>query len=126
MPGLMARFGQPMGQSRWQLSVNNEAHTQALLAGGYEHRMVHFLRRILQAGADVIGVEVRVILEDFAFRYACGKQVEHIFDTNAHAPDARTTTALIGIKRDAFRVFHANTVFVYVIECKHWRTGQRQ
>ena len=55
---------------RWrQLGVNEEAHAAALRFGQHEYRMISSLRRIFQAGANVLGLQVRKVRKDFTLRH---------------------------------------------------------
>lgn len=68
--------------------------------------MIQLLRGVFEAGADIIGLEVGIILKDLSFRHASGQQIEHILDADAHAPDARPPAALVGVESDAIGKLH--------------------
>ena len=70
--------------------------------------MINFLSRIFEAGLDIFWFQVWKVLENLAFRHFGGEEVEHVFDADAHAADARASTALMGIEGDSIRVFHGN------------------
>lgn len=70
--------------------------------------MVNFLGRVLEAGSNVLGLEVRKVFEDFCLGHPRRQQVEHILHADAHASDARPPTALLGIEGDSIRVLHGD------------------
>jgi hypothetical protein len=63
------------------------------------------------ARANVFGLQIRKVLQDFALRHSSGQQIERILDANPHAPDARTSAALLGIKGDSIQVFHTKSPY---------------
>lgn len=62
--------------------------------------MIRFLGCEGEAGLNVFSFEIREIGEDFRLGEAGGQEVEDIFDTDAHAADARPAAALRGIECD--------------------------
>ena len=63
--------------------------------------MVGLRGRIVKAGEDVRGLQRGEVLKDLGLRNARGKQIEHVFDANAHAANAGTSTALTRIEGNA-------------------------
>ena len=63
------------------------------------------MRRILKAGAEVLGFEEREIGEDFRLGRAAREHVQHVFDANPIMADAGTPATLLRIKGDAFALF---------------------
>lgn len=68
--------------------------------------MIRLRRREFEHGANVLGLEVRKIGEDFSFANTRGEQVQHILDANTEPADARTTAALVGVDGDACKQIH--------------------
>jgi hypothetical protein len=85
------------GQGRWQLGIDDEVHVLA----GEEDGMVSFGGGVVEAGGDVFGLEVGVVLEDFGFGDFGGEEVEDVFDADAHAANAGAASALVGVEGDA-------------------------
>jgi hypothetical protein len=73
-----------------QLGIHQEAHGSA----GDPNRMIGFEGSVFQAG---------VIGEDLGFVQTGGQQFEHILDTDAHAPNAGASAALVGMEGDPFQ-----------------------
>lgn len=67
--------------------------------------MIRFSSGVFKAGPDVFGLKVGIVLQDFTLRCTSSEQVEHILDTDTHAPDARPTAALVWIKSDSVHDF---------------------
>ena len=57
--------------------------------------MIDFAGRILKAGPQVVWLQVREFLENILTRQPCGEKIEHIGDAHPHAPNARTSSALV-------------------------------
>jgi len=70
---------------------------QSKRSPGDENRMVDLTSRILKAGLQVLLFHVWQFLEDFRPGQSGRKEIEHIRDANAHAPDAGTTPALFRV-----------------------------
>lgn len=68
---------------------------------GDEHRVVGLSGGVIKAGLNVSKFEIGEILEDFGLRNAGGEKIEHIFNTDAHAANARAAAALKRIEGDA-------------------------
>ena len=47
---------------------------------------------------DVVRLQVGKVLQDLGFGHVGGQQVRHIFDANAHPPNTRTSTTLVGVE----------------------------
>lgn len=104
--GVVSSLTQPNGQRRRQLGINEEAHVTGLRFGQHEHGMVSPLRRVFQAGPNVLGLQVGKVREDFTFGHTGSQQVQHILDADAHPPDAGASAALLGVECNPIRVFH--------------------
>lgn len=94
--GLMAPCGQQPGEGGWKLGVDDEAHGSP----GDQNGVVRLGGGVFQTGPDVFGSEVGIVFENFAFPHSGGEQVEHVLDPDAHAPDARPSTALVRVEGD--------------------------
>ena len=77
------------------------------ISPGLQDGVVGLGRCVLQAGSDVLGLEIGIVLKNLLFRDASGQQVENVPHTDAHSPNARPPTTLPGIERDAVQVAHA-------------------
>jgi len=67
---------------------------QSKRSPGNKNRVVEVTSRILKASLQVLLFHVRQFLEDFRPGQSGGKEIEHIANAHAHAPDARTAPAL--------------------------------
>ena len=85
----MTLIYKPTGKSGRQLSVDEEIH---LL--NHDDRMVDLSGRIFKRSSDILGFEVRIILEDLLFSRPASKHIQHILHANAQSPNARTSTTL--------------------------------
>lgn len=68
--------------------------------------MVKIARGVCNAGANVLGLEIGKVLEDFILRRAGGKHIENVLHTDAHPADTGASAALIRIDGDAFQIVH--------------------
>jgi hypothetical protein len=78
--------------------------------------MIRLTSGILNCRENVLTFEIRIIFENFFEVGAGTQQFQNIGYANAHAPNARTTTALSVIDRDAteaFRLHFPSSVSVY-------------
>ena len=66
--------------------------------------------RVLDAGLDVLRLQIGIVRQDLGFGYPCSEQVEHVLDADAHSSDARASAALPGIERDPVQMTHGCTV----------------
>jgi hypothetical protein len=69
--------------------------------------MVQLFGGVFNTGLDVLRLQVRIIGQDFRFGHPGGQQVQHVLDTDTHAPNAGTAPALLWVKRDSIRMFHS-------------------
>ena len=72
--------------------------------------MIDLACRVFERGLDVLALEIGIAFEDFRFARTAGQHVEHVFDADAHAPDARPSATLVGIERDSVHLTHAATL----------------
>lgn len=63
--------------------------------------MVGLGRGVGQAGSNVLGVQVRVVLQDLGLVGTGGEQGQNVGDPHPSAPHSGTTVHDIGIDRDA-------------------------
>ena len=63
--------------------------------------MVYESRRVKQSGLNVGGFKEGMISQDLFVRSAGGKQFEQIHHTEAHAPDAGASAALVRVEGNA-------------------------
>ncbi len=63
--------------------------------------MIQSSARVTQRSGDVLWLEIRQLLEDLGLGQSGGEQIEDVGDPNAHSSNAGTSTALLGIDRDA-------------------------
>ena len=80
------------------MGVDEKAHGRS---AGEEHRVVGLRGRVVETGEDVRRLQIGEVLENFGLRNASGKEIEHVFDANAHTADAGTSTALTRIEGNA-------------------------
>ena len=66
---------------------------------------------VLQASLDVSGFKVGIVGEDFGLRHVGSEQIEHVFDANAHPPDARPSAALRRVVSDPVKVIHWHVIY---------------
>ena len=69
--------------------------------------MIELGSRVLQTRLDVIRLKVGEVREDLLLWDAGRDEVENVFHTNAHPPDAGPASALVRVEGDAFHVIHA-------------------
>ena len=62
---------------------------------------------VLQTSVNVLGFQVREVLQNLCLRHPGGQHFKHILHANAHPANARSSAALIGVNRDALKVVHA-------------------
>ena len=69
---------------------------------------------------QILGLQIRQLLENLVSGQARSEQVEHVADTDAHSADAGAAAALLGINRDSVgdRVHDAS------IAARIWTTGR--
>jgi hypothetical protein len=65
--------------------------------------MIDFTCRVLQAGSQIFGLQIRQLFKNLFALQAGGKKIENIGNSDTHSPDARTAPALIGVGSDAGR-----------------------
>ncbi len=70
--------------------------------------MVQLTGGISEAGPNILGLQIRKIRQNRIRALPRRQHVEHIFDANTHPPNARLSTALIGIKGNAIELAHAD------------------
>ena len=106
MIGLMTGFAQPLSKGRWELGVDDES--RGVASGGRcgEDGMVDRCRRVDQAGANVLALEVREVPENLVGGGAAGEHFEDVGHADAQAADARPAAALTRVDGDALRVAH--------------------
>ena len=63
----VALIGNPFGQGRRQLRVDQEAHR----SGGHEDRVVEVARGVGEAGADIFRFQVRIVRKDLLGAGSC-------------------------------------------------------
>lgn len=68
-----------------------------------QHRVVEPMAGEPQTGSDILQLEVRQLLNNFLRSQAIRQEIENVADADPQATDARSTTALLGIHRDALR-----------------------
>src|SRR6266511_493769 len=67
-----------------------------------QHGMIEVPRGVGQAGTDVFGLKIRVVLKDLLLRGALRHHVEYVLYADAHATNAGPPTALIRVNSDSF------------------------
>ena len=100
----------PGGQGRRQLRVDPDSQPTEFCrtAGGAaaDHSggqmwMVKAARGIQQGRADVVRLEVGIVLEDLLVRFAGGQEFKHVDHSDAHASNARPSATLLWVDRDS-------------------------
>src|SRR5438067_1934919 len=71
-----------------------------------------------EARLDVVGCEVRKIVEHFRYGHAAAEIIENISDGNARASDARLAAANARINGDALAVVHGDTIDFWLFSVK--------
>lgn len=66
--------------------------------------MVELAAGVLEAGLNVFGLKVRQLLQNLFGGQSVSQQVQHVNDTDAHAPDARAAAALLRINRNSIHI----------------------
>lgn len=74
---------------------------QSKRSPGDKNRVVDLTSRILETSLQVLWFQVRQILKDFRPSQSSGKEIEHVRNANAHAADARSAPALLGVCGDS-------------------------
>jgi hypothetical protein len=74
--------------------------SECSLSGRHQDRMIRFLGRVGEGGAYVFGLQIRVVGENVRLADPGCQQIEDILDADAHAADARSSAALLGIEGD--------------------------
>lgn len=90
------------------------------LAGDRQDRMVSLGGGELQAGPDVLGLQVWVVGENLRLADARRQKIQHVFDPDPHAANARAAAALIRVEGDAI---HADKVRCLGTHVKMHRIG---
>src|SRR5271169_181008 len=70
--------------------------------------MLRLFRGERKSGPDIFRLKVRKIGEDLRLADPTSKQIQDVFNPNAHTPDARAAAALVGIERYAIHVANLN------------------
>lgn len=72
--------------------------------------MIQATSSVAQAGSDVLGLEVRVFLEDLLLPFARREKIQNVGHPDPQTADARATSALIRIEGDPMKklVSHRN------------------
>lgn len=65
--------------------------------------MVQPTRREAKAGLEIIGLEIRHLIENLLRGQPRREQIEDVTHTNAHPTDTRTSSALLRVDGDSFR-----------------------
>jgi hypothetical protein len=65
---------------------------------------------VFMASLNVVALKVWVALEYLRLGGSAGEHVQDILNANAHAPDARTPSTLVRVKRDSVHLVHGNTL----------------
>jgi hypothetical protein len=78
---------EPARQSGGELSIDKETQLRAP-----EHRMIMLACCELKNRDDVLGLQVRQVLQDFLSRRPRRKEFQHVCDTDAQAADARSSS----------------------------------
>ncbi len=100
--GRKSTLAKPAGENGRQLRVHEESHG----SGGHENGVIKIARGIRDAGANVAGLEIRKVSQDFLLSRATGEHVEHVLDANTHPPDAGAPATLVGIDGDSVELVH--------------------
>lgn len=79
----VAQCFEPASQRRRELGVDQKPQL-----GAPQDGVIVLPRRKLQDRRDVVGLQIRVVLEDL-FAGRAGQKVEHILHADAKAPDAK-------------------------------------
>jgi hypothetical protein len=64
-------------------------------------------RGVLKTGKNVFRLKIRIIPKNFLFGRSIGKQLENIYDPNAHASNTGTASALLRIHGDSVPIVHS-------------------
>lgn len=94
-----------------KLSVYEKPHGSRTNDNG----MVEITCDVSDARPDILHLQIRNIRQDFFLGCTAGAHVEHILDTDAHATDAQSATALIWIDRNSLEVVAASASFSMLI-----------
>ena len=73
--------------------------------------MIDLTRRVVQCRLNVFTFHVRIAFQDLRLRSTTGQHVQPILHADAHAPDARPTTALVRIEGDSLHLTRALTLW---------------
>lgn len=96
----------PARQGGRELGIDQKTHS------GYpQDTVVELFGGVLQGGADVLFLQIRVVLQDLGMTGASGQQVEDIRDPDAHATDAGAPAALMGVDGDTCQRAHRDLPF---------------
>src|SRR5438105_1203480 len=103
----MTGTGNESDQRRRKLRIDQEPrHGKQPPSRALQNRMIGVCRREFQRGADVLGLEVRIVRQDFTLRHLSRQELENVLDADAHATDAGTPAALQWVDRDPAEVRH--------------------
>jgi hypothetical protein len=76
--------------------------------------MIEFAAGVLEAGPNVVRLEVWQLLQYFLGGQAISQQIQNVNDTDAHAPDAGAAAALLWINRNSI---HSNILHLPTLIC---------
>jgi hypothetical protein len=96
MFGLVAMGGEQPRECGRQLGIDEEARGLPRDKDG----MIRFGGGIFQTRADILRLEIGIVLQNLGFLDPCGKKVQHVLHPDAHASDARPTAALVWVEGD--------------------------
>ncbi len=96
----LSEIPKPPSESRWELGIDPEGKSETGCHLRRQSRVVDPPCRVLEAGGNVAGLEIRIGLEDLALALPVSQEVEHVADPNPHPADTGPATALVWVDRD--------------------------
>ena len=79
----------------------NWASTRNRISAAYDDGVVEILSCVLEARADVVSLQVRIVGENLVFRLPGRKHFQNVLEPDSHVANARTAAALAGLDGDS-------------------------
>jgi hypothetical protein len=77
-----------------------------------QNRVIRLTSCILDCCENVFALEIWIVIENFFEAGARSQEFENVGHANTHTPNARTTTTLSVVDRDAIEAFRLHVAFI--------------
>jgi hypothetical protein len=85
--------------------------------------MIRLSCGVLEGRADIGGLKIGKVPEDFLFAGASAEHVQDVLDADTHSANARAATALLGINGNPVQIVHSVSLSLLNEGIKHRLTS---